>query len=95
MYSVVLNGTNDKERECPSGSHRGNFLDGAIYEEFKFKNRYIHFYQFEIFAIKAAEKQRKYVIFFIITSKIFLHFLCSEVSLKRIYSVLYLMMDLL
>ena len=30
-----------------------------IYEEFKFKNRYIHFYQFEIFAIKAAEKQRK------------------------------------
>ena len=24
-----------------------------------FKNRYIHFYQYEIFAIKAAEKQRK------------------------------------
>ena len=28
-------------------------------EEFTFKNRYINFYQFEIFAIKAAEKQRK------------------------------------
>ena len=28
-----------------------------IYEEFKFKNRYINFYQFEIFAIKAAEIQ--------------------------------------
>ena len=30
-----------------------------IYEEFKCKNRYINFHQFEIFAIKAAEKQRK------------------------------------
>ena len=30
----------------------------CIYEEFKCKNRYIHFNQFEIFAIKAAEKQR-------------------------------------
>ena len=30
-----------------------------IYEEFKFKNRYIHFYQIKIFVIKAAEKQRK------------------------------------
>ena len=29
------------------------------YKEFKFQNRYINFYQFEIFAIKAAEKQRK------------------------------------
>ena len=28
-------------------------------EEFKFKNRYINFYKFEIFAIKAAQKQRK------------------------------------
>ena len=33
----------------------------------------IGFYQFEICAIKAAEKQRNYMIFFIITSKIFLH----------------------
>ena len=33
----------------------------CLYEEFKYKkNRYINFYQFEIFAIKAAEKQRKY-----------------------------------
>ena len=31
----------------------------CIYEEFKLKNRYINFYQFEIFTIKAAEKQRK------------------------------------
>ena len=31
----------------------------CIFEEFKFKNRDIHFYQFEIFAIKAAKKQRK------------------------------------
>ena len=30
-----------------------------MYEEFEFKNRYINFYQFEIIAIKAAEKQRK------------------------------------
>ena len=30
-----------------------------LFEKFKFKNRYIHFYQFGIFAIKAAEKQRK------------------------------------
>ena len=29
------------------------------YEEFEFKNRYINFYQFEIFAINDAEKQRK------------------------------------
>ena len=44
-----------------------------LYEEFKFKNRIINCYQFEIFAIKAGEKKkiiRKYVIFFIITSKI-------------------------
>ena len=44
--------------------------------EFKLKNRYINVYQFEIFAIKVAEKTkkiiRKYVIFFIITSNIFL-----------------------
>ena len=31
----------------------------VIYEKFKGKNRYIRFYQFEIFAIKTAEKQRK------------------------------------
>ena len=31
----------------------------SIYEEFKCKNRYIHFYPFEIFALKATEKQRK------------------------------------
>ena len=30
----------------------------SSFEEFNFKNRYIHFDQFEIFAIKAAEKQR-------------------------------------
>ena len=34
-------------------------LAKAKSEEFEFKNRYLHFYQFEIFGIKAAEKQRK------------------------------------
>ena len=28
-------------------------------EEFEFRDRYINFYQFEMFAIKDAEKQRK------------------------------------
>ena len=40
--------------------HALNFLfmnTECTYEEFKLKNRYIHFYQFKIFAIKAAEKQ--------------------------------------
>ena len=31
----------------------------GLYEEFKLKNQYINFYQFEIFAIKAAEKHSK------------------------------------
>ena len=37
------------------------FIEVATFanKEFKCKNRYITFYQFEIFAIKAAEKQRK------------------------------------
>ena len=45
-----------------TGFSRGSvhsIAKSIIYEEFKCKNRYIHFYQFEIFAIKAAEKQRK------------------------------------
>ena len=47
-----------------------NHQDVSINEEFKCKNRYILFYQFEI---KAAEKKNnKNVIVFIITSKIFL-----------------------
>ena len=42
-------------------------------EGFEFKNRYIQFYQFEIFGIKAAEnKENNKKILFIITSKIFL-----------------------
>ena len=35
----------------------------CIFEEFKCKKRCIHFHQFEIFAIKADEKQRKCDIF--------------------------------
>ena len=52
------------------------------------QKRYINIYQCEIFAIKAAEKQRKYVIFFIITSKNSPCYVMSEV-LKRFYFALF------
>ena len=66
------------------------------FEEFKCKNRYINFHKFEIFAIKAAEKQRK-------TKKIcdiFHHnfknipcYVMSEASLKRSFSYFALLDD--
>ena len=57
-------------------------------EEFKFRNRYINFYQFEIFAIKTAEKQRKFHIFHH-NFKNIPCYVMSEVSLKRFYFVLF------
>ena len=68
-------------------------INQSIFEEFKCKNRYIHFYQFEIFAIKAAENKEnnKKKIY-----NIFHHNLknipccvTSEVSLKRFYIALF------
>ena len=62
-------------------------------EEFKFKNRYINFYQFEIFAIKAAEKQRKIirkcVSYFHHNFKHIPCYVMSEVSLKKFYFALF------
>ena len=48
-------------RELRGTQHRKHKLNciSRTSEELKFKIRYIHFYQFEIFAIKAAEKQRE------------------------------------
>ena len=41
-------------------AHKETNTMAHAYEEFKYKKkRYINFYKFEIFAIKAAEKQRK------------------------------------
>ena len=55
-----------------------------MFEEFKCKNRYIHFYQFEIFAIKAAENKKSY---FFHNFKNIPCYVMSEVSLKRIFVV--------
>ena len=63
----------------------------------KLRNRYIHFYQFEIFAIKAAEKKendKKICHIFHHNFKNIPCYVISEVSLKR-FILLYLMMDLL
>ena len=59
-------------------------------EEFKFQNRYINFYQFEIFAIKAGEKQKnnkKICHIFHHNFKNIPCYVMSEVSLKRFYSI--------
>ena len=61
--------------------HECTTFTPATIEEFEFKNRYIHFYQFEIFAIKAAEKQRNF--------KNIPCYVISEVSLKRFYFALF------
>ena len=60
----------------------------SMFEEFEFKNRYINFYQFEIFAIKDAENKEN--------NKKICHILhhnfktvVSEVSLKRFYFALF------
>ena len=63
-------------------------------EEFKFKNRYIHFHQFEIhvFAIKAAEKQennKKICHIFHHNFKNIPCYVMSEVSLERFYFALF------
>ena len=41
-----------------SNKNKKESFKSVPYEEFKCKNRYINFYQFEIFTIKAVEKQR-------------------------------------
>ena len=62
------------------------------YEEFNLKNRYINFYQFEIFAIKAAEKKKndkKICHIFHHNFKNIPCYVMSEVSLKRFYFALF------
>ena len=48
--------TSRRMATCVSVCKSSNEWVGQQYEEFKLKKRFIHFYQFEIFA---AEKQRK------------------------------------
>ena len=65
----------------------------GLIEEFKIcKNRYIHYYQFEIFAIKAAEKKENNKKIYHIFHHNFKNIPCyvmSEVSLKRVYFPLF------
>ena len=64
-------------------------LPQGIYEEFKCRNRYIHFYQFEIFAIKAAEKKKKIGHMFHHNFKNIPCYVTSEVSLQMFYIALF------
>ena len=62
----------------------------VLYEEVKCKNWYVHFYQFEIFAIKAAEKQNKKLCDnFHHNFKNVPCYVTSEVSLKMFYFALF------
>ena len=63
-----------------------------LYEEFKLKNRYIHLYQFEIFAIKVAknkENNTKICHIFHHNFKNIPCYVMSEASLKRFYFALF------
>ena len=64
----------------------------VIFEEFEFKNRYINFYQFEIFAIKllkSKENNKKICHIFHHNFKNIPCYVMSEVSLKRFYFALF------
>ena len=70
-----------------------NETNGGKIEEFKFKNRYIHVYQSEIFAIKAAENykesDKKICHIFHHNFKNIPCYVMSELLLARFYFVLF------